>query len=179
MTHDLSADAERFVLLDRRTDHPDAARLLQAFYDEQVDRYGFADPVDLDPHAYTPPNGTFLVAYARGWPVGCCGCHWYDRGTGTVEIKKAYLVPSVRGRGLGRALLARLEAWATVAGARRVILETGVRNIAALTLFAGSGYEPTARYVADRDPRINRAFEKLLTPVSQPPAEDPAQASVR
>lgn len=48
------------------------------------------------------------------------------------------------------------------------ILESGVRNTAALGLFTRSGYRPMPRYVAGRDPSINRAFVKTLTPAGQP-----------
>lgn len=167
MTSDLPAGVEEVALLERRVDHPDAAELLRAFYDEQVGRYGFAEPIDLDPAAYAPPHGVFVVAYQHDRPVGCGGCRWYDRSTGTAEIKKTFLVPEIRGRGLGRTLMKRLEAEAIGWGARRIILETGVRNTAALSLFTGGGYTPMARYVAGRDPSINRAFVKTLTPAGQ------------
>jgi GNAT superfamily N-acetyltransferase len=169
MTSDLSIPATyadlagEVTFVAREVEHPDAVRLLAAFYREQVGRYGFAEPVDLAPADYTAPNGVFLVAYRRGEPVGCGGCRWYDRETATVEIKKTYLTPAIRGRGIGRALLARLEATAVEWGAIRTLLETGVRNTAALGLFANAGYEPTARYVPGRDPSINRAFVKTLT----------------
>ncbi len=153
-----------------RVDHPDAAALLRAFFNEQVGRYGFAESVDLDPDTYNAPNGTFVVIYRNREPVGCGGCRWYDRPSGTVEIKKTYLVPRVRGRGVGRALLTWLEEQALSWGSRRVILETGVRNTAALGLFAASGYQPMPRYVPERDPSINRAFFKALAP--DRPAED-------
>jgi GNAT superfamily N-acetyltransferase len=164
------------VLLPRRVDHPDAVRLLKTFYDEQVDRYGFAESVDLDPQAYAEPNGTFVVAYEQGHAIGCGGCRWHDRSTGTVEIKKTYLVPRARGRGIGRALLGRLEADAIGWGAQQAILETGVRNTAALALFASSGYQPMARYVDGRDPAINRAFVK---PLAAAPRAAVERASVR
>ncbi|WP_249715102.1 GNAT family N-acetyltransferase [Rhizomonospora bruguierae] len=167
MTNDLPAGLDEFCVQSRRVDHPDAALLLSAFYEEQVGRYGFAESVDLDPAAYEPPYGIFVVAYREERPVGCGGCRWYDRATGTVEIKKTYLVPDVRGCGLGRVLLTWLEAEAVDWGARRVILETGVRNTAALHLFNGSGYRPAPRYVAGRDPLINRAFAKTLTPAGE------------
>jgi GNAT superfamily N-acetyltransferase len=150
------------VISERGVDHPDAVRLLRAFYAEQVERYGFADPIDLDPAEYVHPNGVFAVAYHDGGAVGCGGYHWFDRAAGTIEIKKTYLVPERRGRGTGRAMLVWLEEHATAAGARRAILETGVRNAAALHLFERAGYGSTPRYVAGRDPNVNRAFEKLL-----------------
>ena len=143
--------------------HPDAACLLRAFHAEQVDRYGFADPVDLDPVEYTPPQGVFAVVYSESRPVGCGGYRWFGRSRITVEIKKVYVTPAVRGHGAGRALLAWLERDAVAAGARRAILETGVRNTAALRLFTIAGYQPADSYVAGRDPQINRAFSRSLT----------------
>jgi GNAT superfamily N-acetyltransferase len=155
--------ADDVVFAARAVDHPDAVRLLRAFYDEQVGRYGFAESVDLYPGDYRPPNGTFVVIYQTGEPVGCGACRWFDREAGTAEIKKTYLASTIRGQGLGRALLEWLEARAVDWGAERVILETGVRNTAALGLFVSSGYRPMDRYVPGRDPSINRAFVKSLT----------------
>jgi len=146
----------------RRVDHPDAASLLKAFYDEQVGRYGFAESVDLDPDMYDLPHGLFVVIYDHGRPVGCGGCRRLRTANGTMEIKKTYLVPDARGHGLGRQLLVWLEARAVVLGAQRIILETGIRNDAALALFRHSGYTPTDSYVVGRDPSINRAFVKTL-----------------
>ncbi len=147
---------------ERAYDHPDAVGLLQALYDEQVDRYGFADPVQADPAEYAPPRGLFLVAYVDGVPSACGGYRTHDRATATVELKKLYTVPELRRR-LGRLVGARLEQHAADHGARRAILETGVRSHGALALVRLAGYQPTARYVAGRDPAINRAFVKDLS----------------
>ncbi|MER7006266.1 GNAT family N-acetyltransferase [Dactylosporangium sp. NPDC000555] len=150
------------TFVEREVNHPDAAHLLAAFYQEQFGRYGFAESVDLTPDDYATPNGIFIVAYRHDLPVGCGGYRWYNDRTATVEIKKTYLVPAARGRGIGHALLARLERIAIEWGACHAILETGVRNKAALVLFTSTGYKPTARYVPGRDPSINRAFVKTL-----------------
>lgn len=151
----------------RSVRHPDAARLLREFYDDQVGRYGFAESVDLDPDEFVPPCGRFVVVYQVGRPVGCGGWRWHDQAR-TVEIKKTYVVPAARGMGTGRALLSWLEGDAVRAGAARAILETGVRNTAALALFASQGYRPVGRYVAGRDPEINRAFARPLIPGNPP-----------
>lgn len=166
MTRHLPADGTDFALLECRVDHPDAVSLLRAFYREQVSRYGFAESVDLDPATYAPPHGVFVVAYDRGRPAGCGACRWHDRAAGVVEIKKTFLLPEIRGRGRGRALLDRLESVAVGWGARCVILETGVRNTAALRLFGDTGYRPMPRYVPSRNPSINRAFSKVLAPMA-------------
>jgi len=160
-------DAHGVLFVARRTDHPDATAMLDAFYREQVGRYGYAESVDLDPDVYDDPIGVFLVIYRDGVPVGCGGCRRFKPSRNTFEIKKTYLIPEVRGCGVGQELLNALEHAATARGARRIILETGVRNSAALSLFTGNGYTPTARYVAGRDPSINRAFEKHVTRSAQ------------
>lgn len=158
-------EAGAFILLERRVDHPDSVRLLRGFYDEQVDRYGTADPVDLDPQLYAPPHGTFFVGFMEGQPAGCAGARWSDRQLKVVEIKKIYLRPEVRGRGFGGVLLSEVESWATAQGAWEAILETGVRNGAAIGLFESHGFQPMASYVAGRDPAVNRAFHKRLAQV--------------
>ena len=100
--------------------------------------------------------------YWDGRPAGCGGYLWFDHSSQTVEIKKVYVAPGARGLGAGRALLSWLERHAAAAGARRAILETGVRNTAALRLFTAAGYQPVDRYVDGRDPKINRAFARTL-----------------
>jgi GNAT superfamily N-acetyltransferase len=107
------------------------------------------------------------VIYHQREPAGCGCWRWHDRTTGTIEIKKTYIVPASRGIGAGRALLTWLERHAAAAGARRAILETGVRNTAALGLFASQGYQPIDRYVPGRPPEINRAFARPLISVDQ------------
>jgi GNAT superfamily N-acetyltransferase len=148
---------------ERLTSDPDAYAFLCALRREQVSRYGFADPAELDASEYTPPNGIFVVVRQGTTAAGCGGYRWFDRATQTVEIKRIYIVPASRGHGAGRALLSWLEHHAVAAGAQRAILETGVRNTAAISLFTNVGYRPVDRYVEGRDPEINRAFARLLT----------------
>lgn len=142
---------------------PDASRLLRALHDEQVDRYGFADPFELNALEYTPPHGVFAIARQGAVTVGCAGYRWFDPPVRTVELKRLYIVPASRGQGVGRALLSWLELHAIAAGAHRAILETGVRNTAAIALITSAGYLPVERYVEGRDPKINRAYARLLT----------------
>lgn len=146
----------------RPYDHPDAQHLVWALFDDQVERYGYADPAEADPVKYTSPRGLFIVGYLAGRAACAGGYRTYDPKTRTVEIKKMYTVPEFRGRGLGRLILTELERRATTSGARRSILETGIRNTGALALYIAMGYRPTSRYMEDRDPAINRAFIKEL-----------------
>lgn len=160
-------------IAERTYDHPDAVRLLHALYDEQINRYGFADPVAADPAQYAPPCGLFLVAYVDGVPSACGGYRSHDPATATVELKKLYTVPELRGQGLGCLVGARLEQHAADHGARHAILETGVRSHGALALIRLAGYQPTGRYVAGRDPTINRAFIKDLSDLNHQSSDSP------
>ena len=85
-------------------------------------------------------RGTFLVVYRDAIPVGCGALRLLDAVT--AELKRMYVSPTVRGRGLGRRLLAALEAEARALGVRRRVLETGIRQAAALALYRATGYRP-------------------------------------
>lgn len=126
--------------------------------------YGFADDPDDTPAAeFTAPRSAFLIASAAAadGPALACG-GWRTASTKTAEIKRLYVDPAVRGRGLGRRILEALEEDAVSHGLAHVILETGVHNRAALSLYATRGYAPVKSYVESRNPDINRAMQKAL-----------------
>jgi GNAT superfamily N-acetyltransferase len=89
-------------------------------------------------------HGAFLVAYLDGEPVGCGAVRLLDAETG--ELKRMYVSPMARGHGVGRRLVAALEAEARAIGARRLVLETGTRQTAALALYAATGFSPIPLY---------------------------------
>jgi GNAT superfamily N-acetyltransferase len=159
---EILTDLHNTILVSREYDHDDARRLVSALYEDQVARYGYADPAEADAASYRPPAGRFLVAYVDGVPAACGGFRLHDLDRHVVEIKKMFTAPGFRGRGLGWRILAELERRAREQGARRAILETGVRNTDALRLYTSNGYVPTNSYVCGRDPAINRAFTKEL-----------------
>lgn len=161
-------------LVPRAYTHPDTQVLLHALYAEQVGLYGFADhPDTTEPRDLEPPEGLFVLAYNGHAPVGCGG--WRTMPGRAAEIKRLYVSPEQRGSGYGRRLLATLEHTAAQAGALRLVVETGNRNIGALALFAASGYTLRDAYVQGRDPAVNRAMTKPLLrtagrgPLSAPP----------
>lgn len=83
-------------------------------------------------------RGTFLVARDGGRAVGCGAIRLLD--VTTAEVKRMYVEPSQRGKGVGMAVLARLEAAAAELGARRLVLETGTHSPEALALYARAGF---------------------------------------
>lgn len=112
---------------------------LQAAYTEAG-----ATHFGLDAAEVAPGRGAFLVAYRGGAPAGCGAVRLLDNAT--AELKRMYVAPQLRGEGIGRRLLEALEAEARRLGAQRVVLETGVRQAAALALYGRCGYEPIPLY---------------------------------
>jgi GNAT superfamily N-acetyltransferase len=89
-------------------------------------------------HELMPPLGGFLVAYLDGGAVGCGGVkHAPGR---PAEIKRMWVADSARGHGIGRRLLAELEAIATAVGAGVAHIETNSVLVEALTLYRDAGY---------------------------------------
>lgn len=85
-------------------------------------------------------HGTFLVAREHGRAVGCGAVRLLD--STTAEAKRMYVEPDRRGNGVGRAVLAGLEAAAKQLGVRRLVLETGIYQDAALAFYRRAGFTP-------------------------------------
>ncbi len=134
--------------------HPDAVLLVDEVQAEYVRRYGGPDDTPLDPLMFEPPTGSFYVGYLRlddaapheaPRPVASGAWRQHDDvevfGTRrTAEVKRMYVVPAARGRGLARQVLAHLERSAAAAGAEAMILETGTAQPEAMALYESSGY---------------------------------------
>ncbi len=129
----LSIAAESF-------DSPDARRLVAAldaalselYTPEQ--RFG----PNLKVEHLEEGRGTFLVARAGGRAMGCGAIRLLDPTT--AEVKRMYVEPDLRGKGVGRAVLAGLESAAGQLGVRRLVLETGVYPEAAIALYRRAGF---------------------------------------
>jgi GNAT superfamily N-acetyltransferase len=154
-------------------DHPDAVRLNALVQREYAERFGDAGDVTvLEPAMFRPPNGRYLIAYDdHGTPLATGGWRGHDADdeghvAGDAEIKRMYVVPEARGRGLSRVVLAALEADARAAGRTRAVLETGTALPEAIALYTSSGYRPTTAFGPYRhDPR-SRFYAKSLLPPS-------------
>lgn len=134
--------AGRVVIHTEDAASADAQWCLDQYFADIDDRFesGLNRGVVLtsDPHEVSPPNGLFLVARLDGQPVGC-GC-LKRVAPGVADIKRMWLDPSVRGRGLGRGLLDRLVAEARQLGLRRVQLETNESLTEAIALYRAAGF---------------------------------------
>jgi GNAT superfamily N-acetyltransferase len=126
----------------RRADisSPDAQQLILALNAELDGRYPEegANFFRLDAEEVADGRGAFLVAYLDRRPVGCGAVRRNEPGV--AEIKRMYVSPEARGRGVGRRVLDELEAVARQFGVRRLVLETGPRQPEALALYRRAGF---------------------------------------
>ena len=78
---------------------------------------------------------------AGGELVGTAAYRPIERGEQAVEIRKMYLLPAVRGQGLGRFLLGRLEGAIAARGFNEIWLETATSLKQAVRMYESSGYQ--------------------------------------
>lgn len=130
-------------------EHPDAQELVAAVQAEYLVRYGNHDETPMEPGALNPPSGEFYVGYGEdGRPIATGAWRWrpevkFEGAAPAAEIKRMFVAGPGRGQGLGLLMLLHLEQAAAVAGARAMVLETGVAQPEAIALYEGSGYRPT------------------------------------
>ena len=121
-------------------------KLLEAFRAELGNRYaglpelqklGGKEPVV--PEGFEPAEGRFFGLYDGSDLIACGGIRLTEPGV--AEIKRMYVIPSRRGEGYGRRMLARLEEEARLLGCDRIQLDTGVRQPEAQALYLSEGYK--------------------------------------
>ena len=132
------------------------AALVAALLDELAARYGAPDPDAPDPDELAPPHGVFVVAHLDGVPVGCGGLRRLADGVG--EVKRMYVTPPARRRGVARAVLHELHRRAGARGHRRLVLETGVRQPEAIALYTSAGYAAIPPYGPYEEHATSRCY---------------------
>jgi GNAT superfamily N-acetyltransferase len=130
-----------------------AASLVAAMREEMRALY---DDLDLDgpgmpaagPGELGPPRGTFIVGFDEaGEPICCGGVKALPDGG--CEIKRMYVDPGSRGRGVALGLLAALEEAARALGYAVARLDTGPRQPHAERIYREAGYRPIANFNAN------------------------------
>jgi GNAT superfamily N-acetyltransferase len=150
-------------------DDPIVVDLIARYVDEVVTREAAAGrsldlslapgtAADAHPDQMTPPRGAFFVVHDESGPVACGGVRVEAPGDG--EIKRMYVVPSARGRGIARFLLGELERTALELGCTRVRLDTRSVLNEARALYASAGYVEVERY--NDNPFAQHWFMKQL-----------------
>lgn len=102
----------------------------------------------------------FFVAYLDGQPVGCGGAQII--GDEYAELKRMYVRPAFRGQGVGKQLLAHLQAYAYEQGLRVLRLETGVYQTEALGLYQRFGFQRIPPFGPYFENPVSICMEKKL-----------------
>ena len=139
---------------------PAAGAMIEALCAELTLRYQ-RPPSPFTMEEAAGVRSVLVVAWLDERPVGCGALRRIDEDT--VEVKRMYVVPEARRRGIARRILAELERLAAGFDYRRIILETGTFQPEALALYPAAGYRTTARYGRYVDNPEAHCFAKLLS----------------
>ena len=140
---------------------PAAQAAMTAYFAELAARFpaGFDPTGYLAPEDYNPPHGRFFLAVDGDAVLACGGLVWIDEST--AEIKRMWVSPAARGRGVATRLLSFLEQTALAAGRPTVRLDTNPVLLEAISMYRKNGYLDIERY--NDNPYAGLWFEKRLT----------------
>ena len=125
----------------------DSSQTRQAGLDPQelLDFY-YSGGEEALPGEFAPPEGCLLLASLSAEAAGCCAFRWLSADT--CEMKRMYVRPEFRGRGVARRLAEDLIATAREAGYRRMRLETTTFMQGAQALYSTLGFRTCGPYYA-------------------------------
>lgn len=123
---------------------------------------GFEQEIADLPGCYAPPDGRLLLSVEDGEPVGCVGLR--KLADGICEMKRLYVRPAQRTRGIGRSLATAIIAEARHIGYRRMRLDTVASMFEAMALYRSLGFVEIPAYVYNPLPRAVY-FELVLYPL--------------
>src|SRR5262245_36991094 len=111
---------------------------------------GFAEELAGLPGRYTPPGGGLWLAFEGDAVAGCIALRAI--GPPTCEMKRLFVRPAFRGRGVGRLLAEHVLAAAGAVGHKRIVLDTLPSMGSAIELYRALGFTPIEPYCANPVP---------------------------
>ena len=103
-----------------------------------------------------------VIAYDKNnQAVGCGAIKQFEPNV--IEIKRMFVPLEERGKGIAAKVLRELENWAVELGNRKCIMETGIKQPEAISLYKKSGYKFTDNYGQYAGVENSICFEKLLS----------------
>ncbi|MFD1063442.1 GNAT family N-acetyltransferase [Winogradskyella litorisediminis] len=99
-----------------------------------------------------------VVAYENETAVGCGAFKPFDDNS--VEIKRMFVFPSNRTKGIGALILKELENWASLIGYSSCVLETGKRQTEAVQFYKKCGYYEIPNYGQYKNMENSLCFKK-------------------
>lgn len=127
-----------------KVEHPDLIDLVDQLNDFFNQEWGTEVASGYQNHHTLAKMACAVVAYRDGQAVGC-GC-WKLLADGRPEIKRMFVLPTVRGGGVARKLLEALEADILKKGYTEVVLETGAEMAGAIRFYEKQGYRIIPNY---------------------------------
>jgi len=121
------------------------------------------DVVEVEKY-YLQTGGEFWVVEYQNQLVGTAAYYPISRGENAVEIRKMYLLPAVRGQGLGKFLLQQLESAIASRNFQQIWVETATVLKEAVKLYESNGYQPATGV---ETPRCDRVYVKYLSASSR------------
>lgn len=146
-------------LIRTNSSHPDFIQLV-----EKLDAY--LAVVDGDDHDFYDQYNSIeglkyvVLIYSDNQPAGCGAIKPFD--SEAVEVKRMYVEPEYRGKGLASEILTELETWATELGFTGCVLETGKRQTEAIHFYKKSGYKLIPNYGQYEGVENSLCFKKTL-----------------
>lgn len=145
----------------QRTDstHPDFQKLVV-----ELDRY--LAKMDGEEHAfyaqYNKSDGLkyVVLAYDGDEAVGCGAIKPY--ADSVMEVKRMYVAPAARGKGIASIVLEELETWTRELTCQRCLLETGVKQLEAIRLYQKNAYQIVPNYGQYQGMGNSICFEKSV-----------------
>jgi GNAT superfamily N-acetyltransferase len=120
----------------------------------------------LNPAAFLPhDDAAYLVGVVAGRAVACGA--WQAFEDGVAELKRMYVRPAFRGRGIARQMIVAIEEEALAAGRPVIRLETGDYLPAAIALYQSAGYREIPAYGPYVGNPYSVCFEKRLAALVQ------------
>jgi putative acetyltransferase len=101
-----------------------------------------------------------VVAYLDENPVGCGAIKQYDEHT--MEIKRMFVIPELRVKGIATKVLIELENWVRELNFSKCILETGKKQPEAIRLYEKNGYEIIPNFGQYKNVESSVCFEKTI-----------------
>lgn len=141
------------------SENPDF-RLLTSLLDEDLSSINGPAQKYYDNFNVIESLNTVVLAYIDKTPVGCgCFKHYNDN---SAEIKRMFVHPEFRGKGISKLILNELEAWMIKFGLKSAILETGINQTEAISLYKKSGYKKIENFGQYEGLELSVCFQKYL-----------------
>ena len=132
------------TITQERPDVPQAQELIEELENHLASLYPIEARYGLSVARLLADKVAFFVLRYDDLPIGCGGVKCF--GKTYAELKRMYVSPSHQGVGLGKKILARLEAYASSQGISIMRLETGIYQVSAIRLYERMGYQKRAPF---------------------------------